>query len=425
MDERWQRPRGTQDILPAEAPRWERLRRLVGSVADLYGYGYIETPVFEQTAVFVDGVGDATDIVQHERYSFLDAGGVSLTLRPEGTAAVARAYVEDGMSAWQKPVRLYYWAPMFRRERPQKGRYRQHQQYGFELYGSSQPAADAEIILIAVHILTQVGLTPTVRVNSIGCEVCRPTYRAALTAYLQERAADLCGDCQRRLSTNPLRVLDCKRDQEVVLGAPDIAAYWCDACQTHQEQLMALLALTGVTVQREAQLVRGLDYYYRTVFEVHDSSLGAQSTVLGGGRYDGLTARVGGAPTPAVGFAGGADRLLLALGDRFRSEAAPTAYVAQVGSGHEAFMMAERLRREGIPVEVDLLARSLRAQMKDAGRRARVVVVAGGSEWQAGAVMVRDLRTGTDAQVARDQLPQVLRAMMAGSVQDPTTSGGE
>jgi histidyl-tRNA synthetase len=188
---------------------------------------------------------------------------------------------------------------------------------------------------------------------------------------------------------------------------------------------MALLAVTTVPVQRETQLVRGLDYYYRTVFEVHDQSLGAQSTVLGGGRYDGLTQRVGGSPTPAVGFAGGADRLLLALGDRFHPMMAPSAYVAQVGSGHEAFTMAELLRREGIPVEVDLMARSLRAQMKDAARRARVVVVAGGSEWQTGAVIVRDLRTGAEAEVAREQLPQVLRAMMDGPAEDSTTSGGE
>ncbi len=414
MDERWQRPRGTQDVLPAEAERMERLRRLVAQVAELYGYGAIETPVFEQTAVFVDGVGGATDIVQHERYSFVDAGGVALTLRPEGTAAIARAYVENGLSAWPKPVRLYYWAPMFRRERPQKGRYRQHQQYGFELYGSSEPAADAEVLLVARRLLQAVGLSPHVLVNSIGCDQCRPRYREALVAYLDSHGAALCGDCRRRLADNPLRVLDCKQDQAVARGAPDIAAFWCDACRSHQEAVVALAAEAGIPVERDPALVRGIDYYSRTVFEVHDPSLGAQSTVLGGGRYDGLTARVGGAPVPAVGFAGGAERLLMAAGAALGAPRVPSAYVAQVGVGHQGWQAAERLRGAGIPTEVDLMARSLKAQMKEAGRRASVVVLAGGREWEDGLVTVKRLSDGREAAVALANLAGTVREWLNG-----------
>lgn len=412
MDEKWQRPRGTQDILPAEAARVERLRRLVSTVARLYGYGAIETPVFEQTAVFVDGVGNGTDIVQHERYSFVDTGGVALTLRPEGTAAVARAYVEHGLSAWPKPVRLYYWAPMFRRERPQKGRYRQHQQYGFELYGSPEPAADAEVLLVARRLLERVGLTPQVLVNSIGCDVCRPGYRAALVSYFRERWGNLCEDCQRRAMENPLRVLDCKRDREIARGAPDIADFWCDACRAHQDAVMALVADQGISVVRDPSLVRGLDYYYRTVFEVHDPSLGAQSTVLGGGRYDGLTARVGGAPVPAVGFAGGVERLLMAAGSAVAEDPAPRAYVAQVGAGGEAWRVGEMLRDAGIPTEVDLMARSLKAQMKEAGRRADVVVLAGGAEWAAGRVGVKRLSNGREADAPLTDLIDTVRAWL-------------
>ncbi len=412
MDERWQRPRGTQDILPDDAARVEYLRRLVSSVAQLYGYGRIETPVFEQTAVFVDGVGDGTDIVQHERYSFVDAGGVALTLRPEGTAAVARAYVENGLSAWPKPVRLYYWAPMFRRERPQKGRYRQHQQYGFELYGSPEPSADAEVLLVARRLLAGVGLVPQVLVNSLGCEVCRPGYRAALVAYFEKHGPDLCEDCQRRAAANPLRVLDCKQDRTIAQGAPDIADFWCVACRAHQDAVMALVADQGLSVVREPSLVRGLDYYYRTVFEVHDSSLGAQSTVLGGGRYDGLTARVGGAPVPAVGFAGGVERLLMAAGRRIPGEGVPRAYVAQVGPGREAWRVAELLRDAAIPTEVDLMARSLKAQMKEASRRAAVVVLAGGQEWEAGRVAVRGLRDGRESEVPLGGLADVVRTWL-------------
>jgi histidyl-tRNA synthetase len=408
MEERFRRPRGTADILPPDSERFEQLRRLVRETAGLYGYREIQTPVFEQTAVFVEGVGEATDVVQHERYTFVDAGGTSLTLRPEGTAAVARAYVEHGMGAWPQPVRLFYWQPMFRRERPQQGRYRQHLQYGVELFGSAAPQADAEVVAVAVRILQRAGQQPVVHLNSMGCDDCRPAYREALVGYYRGHRAELCDDCQIRLEQNPLRLLDCKRDVALKDGAPDIADFWCPACAEHQRQLMALLKDLGVGAERDRLLVRGLDYYYRTVFEVHDPRLGAQSTLRGGGRYDGLTSRFGGPPTPAVGFAGGAERLVLVAGAALDRPERPRVYVAQVGGGHEAFSVAEDLRRRGVAAESDVLGRSLKAQMKEAGRRARWAVLVGGSEWVAGQVPVRDLATGATDVVNRADLPEVL-----------------
>lgn len=396
MDERWQRPRGTYDVVPPEGQRIERFRRIFHDLAGRYGYQEIQTPVLEKTAVFVEGVGEATDIVQHERYTFVDAGGVSLTLRPEGTAAVARAYVEHGMATWGQPVRLFYWMPMFRRESPQAGRYRQHQQYGVELYGSPDYHADAEVLLLAHRLLSQVGQAPQVRLNSIGCSVCRPGYRDALVEYYTAHQTELCEDCQRRLAVNPLRLLDCKKDVALKAGAPDLERYWCEDCRTHLERLLSLLTALSIQARRDPYLVRGLDYYYRTVFEVDDARLGAQSTILAGGRYDGLAARFGGPPVPAVGWAAGVERLLLVLGDSFSGGAPRPVYIAQVGSGDEAVGLAEALRSEGIAVETDVIRRSLKAQMKDAARRAHYVVLAGGSEWEAGNVVVRDLTTGDE-----------------------------
>jgi histidyl-tRNA synthetase len=423
MEERYKRPRGTQDVLPEESERLEALRRHTRSVVSRYGYGEIQTPVFEQTAVFVDGVGDGTDIVQHERYTFTDAGGVSLTLRPEGTAAVARAFVEHSMVNWPQPVRLYYWQPMFRRERPQAGRFRQHTQYGIELIGSQHFSADAEVIAVGVRILAELGKAPHVLVNSMGDEECRPLYRAALVEYYTAHRAELCEDCQERLFINPLRLLDCKKDVALKEGAPDIGAYWCDACRAHFDGLTGLLDAMGIVWSRDNGLVRGLDYYHRTVFEVHDPNLGAQSTLIGGGRYDGLASRVGGAgATPGVGFGAGAERLLLTLPPDFGVEDTPRVFVAQVGEGSEGFLAAERLRRAGIATDVDVLGRSLKAQMKDAARRARFAVIAGGREWAEGRAPVRDLESGETHDVALDALVDDLRARIAAARQGAVLS---
>lgn len=405
MEERYKRPRGTQDVLPEEGERMEALRRLTRSVVSRYGYGEIGTPVFEQTAVFVEGVGEGTDIVQHERYTFVDAGGVSLTLRPEGTAAVARAYVEHGMANWPQPVRLYYWQPMFRRERPQMGRFRQHTQYGIELIGSEHFSADAEVIAVGVRILSEVGKAPRVLVNSMGCLECRPLFRSALVEYYAAHRDELCEDCRERLHINPLRLLDCKKDVGLKDGAPDIGDYWCADCRSHFDGLTRLMDAMGIHWMRDNRLVRGLDYYHRTVFEVQDPSLGAQSTLIGGGRYDGLANRVGGGGnTPGVGFGAGAERLLLTLPKTFGRAQEVRVFVAQVGDGEEAFLVAEDLRRAGLPTDVDVLGRSLKAQMKDAARRARYAVIAGGREWSEGRAPIRDLVSGTTEEVPTDAL---------------------
>lgn len=408
MEDKWRRPRGTMDVVPPDSRRVERLRRLAAETAQRYGYEEIQTPVFEQTAVFVEGVGEATDVVQHERYTFVDAGGVSLTLRPEGTAAVARAYVEHGMQAWPQPVRLFYWQPMFRHERPQQGRYRQHTQYGVELFGSAEPTADVEVILVAVRILQRVAKKPVVHLNSMGCAECRPAYRAALVAYYGARRDQLCADCQARLEQNPLRLLDCKRDVGLKEGAPDIADFWCEACRAHHERVTALLASLSVPAERDRALVRGLDYYFRTVFEVHDPALGAQSTLVGGGRYDGLVARYGGGPVPGVGFAGGVERLVMVAGDALRVSEPPRVFVAQVGAGMDAFLAAEALRDRGLAADADVLGRSLKAQMKEAARRARWVVLAGGKEWESGLAPIRHMDDGRTDMVPRDELAVTL-----------------
>ncbi|CAB1129699.1 Histidine--tRNA ligase [Candidatus Hydrogenisulfobacillus filiaventi] len=390
-----QRPRGTFDVLPPQGERIEAMRRLAFERAWRYGFRYIETPVFEQSGVFAR-VGETTDIVQHERYRFVDAGGIDLTLRPEGTAAVARLYVEHGLANGPQPVKLFYWAPMFRRERPEAGRFRQHTQFGAELYGSERPEADAEVILLATDLVEALGLTdPVVRVNSLGCPVCRPRYREALTAFYRSRAAALCHDCRERLDTNPLRLLDCKVDVDLKAEAPDIADYWCSDCRVHFERLTGLLEGAGRRVRRDPQLVRGLDYYTRTVFEVGHPSLGEGVALFGGGRYDGLTAGFDGPPVPAVGFGMGVERILSAVPD-FAAPPIPAVYVAALDElRDEAFRWARTLRQAGVAAEVDLMGRSLKAQMKEAARRAGWVLILGAREWEAGQVTLRNLADGT------------------------------
>lgn len=400
-----QRPRGTQDVLPPHSWKVEGLRQIALAVARRYGFEPLETPIFEQSAVFLR-VGENTDIVQHERYAFRDAGGVDLTLRPEGTAGAARAFIENGLAQQPQPVRLCYWGPMFRRERPEAGRFRQHTQFGAELYGSELPFADAEIILLATAVVEAAGLTdPVVRLNSIGCDVCRPRYRTALIDYYQGRRAELCEDCQVRLERNPLRLLDCKVDVAIRAEAPDIADFWCEACRTHYQAVRSLLERAGRTVRRDPRLVRGLDYYTRTVFEVGHPSLGETVALFGGGRYDGLMESLDGPKVPAVGFGMGIERLLSALEGRFAATPLTPVYVAHLpGFAEEAQLLAESLRRQGIAAEADLLGRSLKAQLKDASRRTRWVVLVGGREWEAGQVVVRDLEQGSQETRPYDQL---------------------
>lgn len=409
IPQEFQSPKGTRDVLAPESWQMEIMRRIAFDVAQGYGYDPLETPIFERSAVFLR-VGETTDIVQHERYQFIDAGGDDLTLRPEGTAAVARAYIENGLAQAPQPVRLAYWGPMFRRENPQAGRYRQHTQFGVELYGSDKPEADVEVMLLATTVVERAGLShPSIRVNSIGCATCRPRYREALIAYYRDHVAQLCEDCRTRLEQNPLRLLDCKRDVAVREDAPDLAEFWCEECRQHMDTVMTLAGASGRTIARDPHLVRGLDYYTRTVFEVGHPSIGDQMALFGGGRYDGLAATMGGPDAPAVGFGMGIERLLSALPEPLSVPAAPRIYVAHLpGLELEAAVLAESLRQAGFAAEADILRRSLKAQLKDAGRRAATVLIVGGREWANGLIVVRDLASGGQTEIPRDRLETFL-----------------
>ncbi len=384
----------------------ERLRRIAIDIAADYGYDLVETPAFEQTPVFLR-VGESTDIVQHERYSFTDVGGVDLTLRPEGTAAIARAFVENGLYNKPQPVRMCYYGPMFRREKPEALRYRQHTQFGAELYGSTEPEADAEIILMACAVVEGMGVSePSVRLNSIGCSECRPAYRAGLIEYYRGRQEELCQDCQTRLETNPLRLLDCKIDVAIRNEAPDIEDYWCDDCRNHYHKLDELLRQAGRAVHRDPYLVRGLDYYTRTVFEIGHPKMGDQTALFGGGRYDGLASTMDGPDkTPAVGFGMGIERVLSVVQPDLPDHGAQRAYVVHLpGFSTQAFEVAEQLRRQHWPAEADLLNRSLKAQLRDAGRRCTVVVFVGGQEWENGQVAVKDLQRNSQETISQEDL---------------------
>jgi len=419
------RVRGMQDVLPEETGAWQELEAKARDAARRFGFREIRTPVLEAAELFERGVGTDTDIVEKEMYQLRDRGGRRLALRPEGTAQVMRALLEAGRIRADMPVeRVYYLQAHYRYERPEAGRLREHHQFGVELVGSASPRADAEVIGLALHYLTAVGLIGLeVHLNSIGDDACRPAYREALRAYATPFAAKLCGDCQRRLVTNPLRLLDCKvpEDQARMRSAPRLDAYLCEACRAHDAALAGFLDATGVRIVRDPSLVRGLDYYTRTVFEVVDPSLGAEGTVCGGGRYDGLVAEVGGPPTPAVGFGLGLERLYLTLrqsGVDVAPRQGVDAYVAVLGdTAPVAMQVAGALRRAGRSAVVELENRSLKAQLRQADRvGASFAVIVGPEDVAQGLVTVRALR-GEDNERWQRKVPlsAVAQAVAAGS----------
>ncbi len=401
-------PRGTQDVLPGESERWQQVEAIAREVMASFGYREIRTPIFEQTELFTRGVGEHTDVVEKEMYTFHDRSGRSITLRPEGTAPVARAYVEHGMHLWPSPVKVFYIGPMFRYERPQAGRLRQHQQIGAEALGCDDPALDAEAIVMPMEIFRRLGLSRfVVKLNSIGCPDCRPRYRQALVAYLSPREPALCPNCRRRLERSPLRVLDCKVPtcREVTAQAPSSVDFLCEACRTHFRTLLGHLDALGARYEQDPRLVRGFDYYTRTVFELQAEDLGAQNAVAGGGRYDGLIQAIGGPPTPGVGFASGVERALLALpsgvcepGERWLD-----VYVAWGESGEpdrRALVLLQRLRRAGFRADAAYGARSLKRQLKAADRAGARVAVILSPDGMPSAVVVKDLRSGQQQEVA-------------------------
>jgi len=404
--------RGTFDILPDEVPRWRLLEETARAVFRCYGYREIRTPIFERTELFARSVGEETDIVAKEMYTFTDRGGESLSLRPESTASVIRAYIQHKMWTWGSVVKLFYLGPHFRYERPQKGRFRQFHQIGAEAIGQNDdPAIDAELIEMVEEYLDRLGVTEReLFINSVGCSRCRPAYVRRLKDALSGVIARMCENCRRRYETNPLRILDCKveADQPFIERAPALLDHLCEACAAHFEALRRHLEARGIAYRVARRLVRGLDYYTRTAFEITSARLGAQNAIVGGGRYDGLSELLGGPPAKGIGFALGVERLLLALPeDAAVTDDAPDLYIAYLGEAarQEAFRVARRLRRAGLVVIYDFEERKLRRLLAQADRaKARYALLIGEDELAAGRYTLRDMRTGAQEALSEEAL---------------------
>ena len=393
-------PRGTSDILPSEQAYWRYIEQKVAVIGQLYGYERIDAPAFEDTRLFARSVGEDTDIVKKEMYTFQDRGGSLLTLRPEGTAPVCRAYLEHGLHNLPQPVKLYYIASIFRYERPQAGRYRQHYQFGYEAIGNDDPTLDAEIIDMAWQFLLSVNLRRlSLQLNSIGCKKCRPGYIAALKDYYADHTRDLCSDCKTRLKRNPLRLLDCKKPscQQIADPAPRSIDYLCPECEEHFSRLKRYLGLLDLPFVVNHHLVRGLDYYTKTVFEIQPEEGGTQSTLCGGGRYDDLIEELGGKPTPAIGFAAGIERIILNLKKQnvaIPPLPKPQVFIAYLGNDarDEAIKLASTLRRAGIGVIEAVGNKSLKSQLRQANTLGvRYALIIGEQEVNTGTVILRDM----------------------------------
>ncbi len=414
-------PRGAQDVLPEVSWRWQRVEAAFRDICRRYGYAEIRTPLFEETELFVRGVGEGTEIVTKQMYTFEDRGGRSLTLRAEGTAPVVRAYLEHNLGAGGRLQKLYYIAPIFRYERPQAGRYRQHTQLGVEVIGAPGPDADAEVIALYHDFLKEIGLEGGVtHLSSIGCPSCRPALNAALREFFAPKLGELCEFCQARYESNPLRILDCKvpHDVEARQGAPSALDHLCDECRAHFDGVRAMLDTLGVAYQVDPTIVRGLDYYTRTAFEVIHPALGAKDVIMGGGRYDGLVEALGGPPTPGIGFGSGLDRLLLVLeAAEALQRPGPDIYIASASpeARDHAFLLAVALRRAGLSAEVDYTRRSLKAQMKDANRLGvRWAALIGEDELAAKTVTLRNMETGEQISVAQEEAISTMQQALAG-----------
>ncbi len=414
--------RGMDDCLPPETSRWQALESIARTTFASYGFSEIRTPIVEKTELFARSVGETTAIVEKEMYSFVDQGDDRLTLRPEGTASVVRAYVESGLASQHPHSKFYYMGPMFRRERPQKGRYRQFHQLGVELFGTAAPASDAEVMAMLWDLLENRLHLPdlTLEVNSIGCTGCRGGYLKALEDYLKARADGLCGDCQRRLQKNPMRVLDCKNErcQAVLYDTPMVEQHWCEGCSGHFSEVQSMLKQLHVPYTINHRIVRGLDYYMRTAFEVTTTRLGAQSAVAAGGRYDGLVRQLGGPDVPGIGFAIGGERLMLLLEDAGTLAIPSATTVCFVMLGRAArdtlLPVIQGLRHEGLMVHWDYDERSIKAQMRHADKvGAQFAVIVGDDELRNRAAIVKTMASGEQETVAFDRLVQHLMGQHA------------
>jgi len=413
----YQAPRGTSDILPKEQAHWRYVEQKAAEVCQLYGYERLDAPAFEDTGLFSRSVGEETDIVEKEMYTFEDRGGSKITLIPEGTASICRAYVEHGLRNLPQPVKLYYITSVFRYERPQAGRYRQHHQFGCEAIGDEDPALDAEVIDTAWQFFQSLNLRHlSLSLNSIGCKTCRPAYLTVLKDYYANYNDELCPDCKTRLTRNPLRLLDCKKSscQQIADSAPRSVEYLCSPCGEHFSQLKRYLGLLELSFEIDHRLVRGFDYYTRTVFEIQPEAEGAQSALGGGGRYDYLIEELGGKPTPAIGFATGIERIILNLKKHsvpIPPLPRPQVFIAHVGNDakDEAIKLASRLRQSGIGVLEATSGKSLKAQLRQANTLGvHHTVIIGDQEVKTGTVILRDMINAQQKTVSPTELQGLL-----------------
>lgn len=408
-------PKGTKDVLPSESYKWHYVEKVAKNVAELYGFKEIRTPAFEHTELFLRGVGATTDIVNKEMYTFDDKGGRSMTLKPEGTAGVARSFVENMQGNSTLPIKMFYVTPVFRYEKPQSGRLREHHQFGIELYGSDSYLADAEVISLAKRYFNEFGLTDKLElnINSIGCPVCRKEYHKALKEYLKSNLENMCATCKSRFDANPLRILDCKEEKckLITKNAPKVIDYLCSDCENHFDGLQKTLKSLKIEYKINPMIVRGLDYYTKTVFEFVTTSIGAQGTVCGGGRYNGLVEEVGGKPTPAVGFGLGLERLQMVLEnenlmEKIQKETVDL-YLAPLGSNavQKVVEIASDMRDKNISVEMDLMSKSVKAQMKYANKiGAKFVVVIGDNEIENNQIKLKSMKSDFEKNIKIENL---------------------
>jgi histidyl-tRNA synthetase len=411
--------KGFKDILPAESARWQEIEAKARGLFSAFGYREIKTPVLEKTELFTRGIGQETDIVSKEMYSFEDVKGRGLTMRPEATASMVRAYIQHRLYLQYPIQKLYAMGPMFRHERPQKGRFRQFHQIDVELFGDPGPRSDAEMIILAMYLFETVGLTDvSLHINSLGCPDCRPDFKEKLKSYLAERTASLCADCQKRARLNPLRVFDCKVEtcKSIVQNAPTIPAFLCDNCRDHFGSLKAYLDGSNIPFEVNDQLVRGLDYYNRTTFEIQTEHLGAQNAVAGGGRYDGLVKTLGGPDHPAIGFAVGVERVVALLeASKPIEPRKPDLFIAALGEnvGQLTFQWMTALRKQGLWVELDYGGKGLKSQMKKANRLgAQNVLMVGDDEAAAKKAVLRNMNTRDQVDVEFNNLVSTLKDIL-------------
>ena len=417
-----QAPKGTKDMLPQDSYMWQWIESEERKMAALAGFREIRTPVFEHTELFLRGVGDTTDIVQKEMYTFKDKGDRSITLKPEGTAGAVRALIENQLYADALPCKVYYVNnPVFRYEKPQNGRLREHHQFGMECFGAKEPTAEAELISLLMRLLTGLGLDNLcVHINSIGCPECRAKYHEALKAFLGDKITNMCETCRERFERNPLRVLDCKVDtcKEIVKDAPSMIDYLCDDCRAHFEKLQQLLTARGIPFEVDSRIVRGLDYYTKTVFEIIMQSNGTGLALCGGGRYDGLVKQLGGPETHAVGFGIGTERIIMELKNRGINGPEVTTTDVFVANLTEdmalpAYTLTEQLRDLGVKADMEHTGRKLKGQFKFADKTgARFVVIMGGEEYERGNIKLRDMQTKEEKEIPLAEAAQAIKALL-------------